>query len=65
MARKDKPEGDDQVEEAQTTEEVAVEKAAPVEEPNVGLVKLRKGDEVLHVHPTTVKSHITAGWKHA
>lgn len=28
-----------------------------------GLVKVKKGDDVLHVHPTTVKAHAEAGWK--
>jgi hypothetical protein len=28
-----------------------------------GLVLLSKGDEKLHVHPSTVKAHMSAGWK--
>lgn len=30
-----------------------------------GLVKMRKGNETLDVHPTTVKAHLSAGWTHA
>ena len=29
-----------------------------------GLVLMTKGDEKMHVHPTTVKAHLSAGWKH-
>ena len=28
-----------------------------------GLVEMNKGDEVVRVHPSTVKSHQAAGWK--
>lgn len=33
-----------------------------VEASTDGLVLVRKGDEKLYVHPTTVKSHKAAGW---
>lgn len=32
-------------------------------EPTEGLVRMRKGGEHLHVHPTTVAAHQDAGWE--
>jgi hypothetical protein len=54
----------DEGEEVETTEEAMPETAAvePVASTE-GLVKVQKGDEVLHIHPTTVKAHKEAGWK--
>ncbi|WP_020472372.1 hypothetical protein [Zavarzinella formosa] len=40
-------------------------KAAEEEASTEGLVKMSKDGEHLHVHPTTVEAHKTAGWKHA
>jgi hypothetical protein len=62
MARKTDKITDTEIEDQEPVEAETVE---PVEEvdANYGLVKMRKGDESLHVHPTTVKSHSEAGWK--
>ena len=36
-----------------------------VEASTEGLVKMHKDGTTLHVHPTAVKAHSSAGWKHA
>lgn len=43
-------------------EEAAMAKAAAAPSAD-GLVKMSKGGETLDVHPSTVKDHVTAGWK--
>jgi membrane protein involved in colicin uptake len=52
-------------EEKAKAKEEADAKAAEVAESTEGLVKMHKDGEILHVHPTTVESHKSAGWKHA
>jgi hypothetical protein len=62
MAKKD---GVDE-KEPETQEQAPMAKKA--EEPvasTEGLVKMHKDGTSLHVHPTAVKAHVSAGWKHA
>lgn len=65
MARKERNQDDEP--EVSNTEEVAVEKAASAEiDPSLdGLVKMKREDTIIHVHPTTIHDHIKNGWKHA
>jgi hypothetical protein len=61
MPRKDKPDEDEQIEQAASTEEATpVREAAPS---HAGLVKMKKDDRFIHAHPTTVKDHQKNGWK--
>jgi hypothetical protein len=62
MPKKDRSQ--DEGEEIETTEEAMPETAdaEPVASTE-GLIRVQKGDEVLHVHPTAVKAHKEAGWK--
>jgi hypothetical protein len=43
-------------------EEAAMAKTAAVSGTD-DLVKMRKGDEILEVHPSTVNEHTAAGWE--
>jgi hypothetical protein len=66
MPRKDRAQ--DEAEEVAGSDEPQdqsgnVEAEAAAEEE--GLVKMRKGEETLHVHPATVKAHLEASWTHA
>jgi hypothetical protein len=62
MPKKDRAQ--DEAEEVETTEEAMPETAAAEPVASIeGLVKVQKGEEVLHVHPTAVKAHKEAGWK--
>jgi hypothetical protein len=59
---------DEKIEEAEvTTKPKGKEKPTAVEEADdtEGLIKMHKDGVNLHVHPTTVDAHKTAGWKHA
>ena len=38
------------------------EAAAPAKDKHEGLVKVKKDDEVIHVHPSTVAKHEELGW---
>ena len=58
-------------EDAKTAEKAAekptVEKAVKHDlpkplDPNEGLLKVKNGDQTLHIHPAALKSHKTAGW---
>jgi membrane protein involved in colicin uptake len=44
-------------------EEKAAKAKAEEADPTEGLVKMHKNGETLYVHPTTVASHETVGWK--
>lgn len=65
MPKKDRAQ--DEGEDVGAAEELQDQSAKPEAEAAAqeGLVKMRKGEETLHVHPTTVKAHQAAGWSHA
>jgi hypothetical protein len=67
MAKKDGIDEKEPETEEQAPKENAMAKKAPepfVEEASTdGLVKMHKDGTTLHVHPTAVKAHISAGWK--
>lgn len=58
MAKKDKTQATDESDINDT--DVATDTN---DESTEGLVKMHKDGTHLHVHPTTVKAHETAGWK--
>jgi len=46
----------------------AIEAKAKVEtiekvDPNAGLVRMRKGEQIIHAHPNIIKEHEKNGWK--
>ena len=45
---------------AEQPKEIPMAKAV---DPHAGLVKMHKGDKVIHAHPTVVKEHEKNGWK--
>lgn len=73
MAKNDDktPEADKAASEAAKAQAAAEEQtrldaeAKAAAEATEGLVKMHKDGEHLHVHPTTVDAHKSAGWKHA
>jgi hypothetical protein len=62
MAKKDGIDEREPEPEEQAVEKKAVEPSA-AEASTAGLVKMHKNGTTLHVHPTAVKAHISAGWK--
>jgi hypothetical protein len=69
MAKKDNAdEKDSDAQDQAPKENVMAKKAdesAGAEPSTEGLVKMSKGAETQHVHPTAVKAHVSAGWKHS
>ena len=63
MPRKDRSQDDG--EEVETTEEAMPEVSASVkaEPQHPGLIKVKFGDDTLHVHPTALEEHKKLGWK--
>jgi hypothetical protein len=55
----------DEGEEAETAEDTMPD--APVSEEleshNSGLIKVKLGDDTIHVHPTALEEHKNHGWK--
>ena len=62
MAKKDGIDEREPEPEEQAVEKKAIEPSA-AEASTAGLVKMHKNGTTLHVHPTAVKAHISAGWK--
>jgi hypothetical protein len=69
MAKNDKSEGEDtEIQIKAPKENVMAKKddepspAAPSLE---GLVKMKRGDQTIHAHPTAIHDHVKNGWKHA
>ena len=63
MAKKDGV--DEQNQEPQEQAQMARKAAEPAAASTEGLVKMMRGDKVIHAHPSAVKDHIKNGWKHA
>jgi hypothetical protein len=50
-----------QAEKAATDKPIKHDLPKPLD-PSEGLLKVKKGDQTLHIHPAALKSHKTAGW---
>jgi hypothetical protein len=63
--RDDVDEKEPETDELTTKENAMAKKAEPAaaEASTAGLVKMHKDGTTLHVHPTAVKAHSSAGWK--
>jgi hypothetical protein len=69
MAKKDRVEDDGTETQDDQPKETAMAKkddeSKPVAASTEGLVKMVRGDKIIHAHPTTVHDHNKNGWKHA
>jgi hypothetical protein len=64
MPKKDRSTDEDQIDEAASMEEAMPEPQAAKPSTD-GLVEMQKDGVTQHVHPTAVKAHVSAGWKHS
>jgi hypothetical protein len=57
----------DQIDEESPDVQIEQPKESPMAKPVIdsyaGLVKMHKGDKVIHAHPMVVKEHEKNGWK--